>query len=654
MIRIPDNLLVCIPKNASITIRSAFNELAMFLKESANIICEKTICVPSSAFCISIGSTVAIENAGISQPDDWKEDSFGSVIKDNILFIYGKTDRAVLYGVYEFLEDVVGVRFLSPKENYIPKHSEGIYLPEDYCKNETPVFDIRSYWTKDGEESASYSARHRVMTIWYDPVSAEYYGGGYRERYVNDGHNLNKLYQEGYVAIHGEPEDGALIYEGGLDIKSGEKLKLYYTKTENPSYKGMLCLSDKSIRPYIVRGLQERVKARPNCNHFGVMQEDTKFFCACKGCTETENKTDLIIDLSNEVAQKINEWSQGEGKVFTGGKEIFIVAIAYEYTERACSIAVDEHVIINLSLMNCANYSYAFTDENQFDSCKKALSEWTKILKPDNLVFYHYDTNFNNQHWYIANLYHMLPNLQFMQNYSKFIVTFEAGESFAECWQALLKTYVVSKLMWEPDRYTQDDVTNMAKEFCQLYYGEYGDVVWNYIETMESAYQDICRTYHKDHQYPYYVAVADHILLTNNQSEAIEDAYGMKHFTNANDPKYFTKEFLMEQISKLRKAYTSAQGQMQKKLANVLLTAEIMYFVNWKYYNHIDEAISYTEIAGDWIRYTEFVAMCHDIQKLVSQIDDEWQRVRQSLNLILGADNYAGMDGSRPFDFWSV
>lgn len=654
MIRIPNELIVCVPVDASPTIQSAFNELAMFLKKSANIMCENCTDVPLSSFCISIGNTVVLERFGISMPNNWKNDSFGSLVKDNILFIYGKTDRAVLYGVYEFLETVVGVRFLSPRENYVPSHSEGIYLSESYYKDETPVFDIRSYWTKDAEESASYSARHRVMTLWYDTIAAEHYGGGLRDRFFSDGHNLNKLYQEGYVAIHGEPEDGALIYEGGVDTKSGEKLKLYYTQSENPSGKGMLCLSDKAIRPYILRGIQERVKANPDCDYFGVMQEDTKFFCACSGCAEIQNKTDLIIDLCNEIAQEINDWSKSEGEIFTGGRDIFIVTLAYEYTEKACDIPVNKYVIIDLALMNCANYGYSLNDQRQFDSCKRALNEWAKVLSPENLVFYHYETNFNNQHWYIANLYHMLPNLQYMQKYGKSMVTFEAGESFAECWQALLRSYVVSKLMWNPDRYSQKAVTDMAKEFCLLYYGEYGSIVWDYIETMEEAYESIRKTYHKDHPFPYYVPVSDHILLTDNHTEFIEDAYGAKHFCSANDPKYFTKEFLMEQIRKLRTAYLSAQGQMQKKLANVLLTAEIMYFVSWKYYNHIEDAISYTDIARDWINYPEFVAMCHEIQKLVSQIDDEWHRVRATLNLILGADNYAGMDGSKPFDFWSV
>ncbi len=651
MIKIPDNLKVCIPADASTTIQSAFNELAMFLKESANIKCEKINDIDSSSFCISLGNSLALECAGISQPFAWKDDSFGSVVKDKVLYIYGKTDRAVLYGVYEFLECIVGVRFLSPQENFVPDHSDGIYLPDNYFKNETPVFDIRSYWTTGAVENAPYAARHRVMTVWYDEAGAAHYGGGMRDRFYSDGHNLNKLYQEGYVAIHGEPEDGALIYEGGVDVKSGETLKLYYTKSENPSYKGMLCLSDQSIRPYVLRGVQERVKANPSCDYFGVMQEDTKFFCACSGCTKTQNKTDLIIDLCNEIAQNINDWSKGEGKIFTGGRDIYIVTLAYEYTEKACGIPVNKYVIIDLALMNCANYGYTLTDENQFDSCKNALNGWQKVLNPDNLVFYHYETNFNNQHWYISNLYHMLPNLQYMQQYGRSMVTFEAGDSF---WQGLMKSYVVSKLMWNPNQYTQNDVTDMAKEFCQLYYGENGNVVWEYIETMESAYETIRSTYGKDHSFPYYVPVADHLLVTDNHKEAIKDAYGVKHFCSANDPKYFTKEFLMEQIKKLRKVYSGSQGLMQKKLANVLLTAEIMYFVSWKYYNHIDDAISYTDIARDWISYPEFVAMCHEIQKLVYLIDDEQQRVKGSLNLIFGADNYAGMDGSNPFDFWSV
>ena len=145
MIRIPDKLMVCLPADASTTIQSAFHELAADLKESANIMCENTVDTPLTTFHISLGNTAALKQAGISQPVGWKDDSFGAVVKDNVLFIHGKTDRAVLYGVYEFLEDVVGVRFLSPQETYIPAHPEGISISKNYIhKNLGSMFFQRS------------------------------------------------------------------------------------------------------------------------------------------------------------------------------------------------------------------------------------------------------------------------------------------------------------------------------------------------------------------------------------------------------------------------------------------------------------------------------------------------------------------------------
>jgi len=91
---------------------------------------------------------------------------------------------------------------------------------------------------------------------------------------------------------------------------------------------------------------------------------------------------------------------------------------------------------------------------------------------------------------------------------------------------------------------------------------------------------------------------------------------------------------------------------MKKRLANVLLTADIMYFSQWKYYNDISDEISYKDMMVQKEKYPEFAVFAAEIKEIVSLIETPSEAIKRSLNPVLGADDYAGMDGSRKFNFW--
>ncbi len=648
-----NTVVIFYDKSHSETISTAISELSRFLYESAGAVSvsENDIRPLNKN---EIGFAIGLTGETAVSFEKKNDDAFVSFVDSGIIYICGKTDRATLYGVYEFLESVAGVRFLSITATYVPDLKEkGIVVPESYKKDENPVFDIRSYWTHDGEVSAEYSARMRIMTLWYDEKNAPKYGGGMRDIFYNGGHNVNKLYQEGYFAAFGNQPDGTVIYEGGAD-NDGKPFTLRSTTISDPSFSGSVCLSDDKVVSLVTKGVIERIKAHPSCDYFGVMQEDTKFFCSCPKCKAEPTKTNVVIGFCNKIAREVKRWCENEGKSFTGGRKKYIVTYAYSYTEIPPTISVEDNIIVSLALMDCTNFAYSVGDkENQNDSCIKAIEGWRKLVSDNRIVFYSYETNFNNYHWYISNLVNLLPDLQYMANFGKLIVTFEAGEAFCDCWQALIRTYVCSKLMWDPSKYDQTDVMDMVKEFCDLYYGNYGDIVFGYISEMEKAYAEIKRKYDKKSARPYYVGVADHILLHHNDTESFVDAMGVKHLPTANEPEYFTKEFLLARADELRKAYKAATNvEMKKRLANVLLTADIMYFTQWKYYNDIPDEISYTDMMVQKEKYPEFAVFAAEIKEIVSLIETPDNEIKKSLQPILGADDYAGMDGSRKFDFW--
>ncbi len=97
------------------------------------------------------------------------------LVQDNLIAIAGGRPRGTLYGVYTFLEDYLGVRFLTADHTHIPKLTETFVIgPLD--RSYSPPLSFR--WSYYGETNRSpmLAARLRVNTVGGDAK----YGGKIR------------------------------------------------------------------------------------------------------------------------------------------------------------------------------------------------------------------------------------------------------------------------------------------------------------------------------------------------------------------------------------------------------------------------------------------------------------------------------------------
>ena len=70
-------------------------------------------------------SGVFIGKASRRKAEDLGEEAFRIVIDDHRVEIAGGSPRGTLYGVYTFLEDALGVRFLTPDHTHVPHAGPG-------------------------------------------------------------------------------------------------------------------------------------------------------------------------------------------------------------------------------------------------------------------------------------------------------------------------------------------------------------------------------------------------------------------------------------------------------------------------------------------------------------------------------------------------
>ena len=155
---------IIIPANATPVEQTAAEELGQYLKktyhtelpireESASDKC-------ANVRAIYVGHTDFARDAGIlgTSKENWivKMQSGNLVLSGGIT----KNDRGILYAVYHFLEDVVGIRWWSVYEEYIPADTS-LSVKADLFMTGTPAFPYRKILHDCGLKNFYYEARNR-------------------------------------------------------------------------------------------------------------------------------------------------------------------------------------------------------------------------------------------------------------------------------------------------------------------------------------------------------------------------------------------------------------------------------------------------------------------------------------------------------------
>ena len=81
---------------------------------------------------VFIGASDVLKSSNLAHAldSDYAEEELRIIVGIDNIAIVGGRPRGVLYGVYQFLEQCIGVRFLDPDTTYVPQ-----YEPDDTFKN---------------------------------------------------------------------------------------------------------------------------------------------------------------------------------------------------------------------------------------------------------------------------------------------------------------------------------------------------------------------------------------------------------------------------------------------------------------------------------------------------------------------------------------
>lgn len=357
------------------------------------------------------------------------------------LFLTGEADRGTMYAVYSFLENYLGWRFYSSTCEKTRLTGE-VNISKDIYEWSKPDFDFRTCYWYDIMNSTDLSAK-----LKNNFNLADYQGG--RFTYA-----------------------GSLVHTIGALSETGNAINT------------QPCLTDPQVYETVLRNVRALLTANPNADIISVSQNDSDgagLGCQCENCKALDEKEGTpmgsLLTFVNKIANDIKD----------DFPNVYVDTLAYRYTRKPPkNLKPADNVMIRLCSIECC---FA----HPMDECDKTgfvddLKGWSEIC--DNLYIWDYTTNFSNYMAPFGNFNAIRENLQLFKE-CNVIGVFEQGnyQSYS-CEFAELRTYLMSKIMWDTSMTREEYLAHMD-DFLQGYYGKGWEYIKKYIFDINN--QSICK-----------------------------------------------------------------------------------------------------------------------------------------------------------------
>lgn len=620
MMRIVENgqalYSIVYPKNASECNKFAAEELQNFIEKCTGVkLPLQTDETPFNGGGISVGNTCQYQ--ALNYLFDFQSlNGDGFFIKgiEGNIYINADYERGLLFGVYDFLERYLGVRFIARDTTILPK-TDCLEIQEPDIVS-VPDFRMRGYL-----ESAMFE--HETFKIMVD------YDFALRKRAHHTFLSPDKKHG-GRPTVYGRNNCHNFHYYVPMDVYNDPNKpetyhpEFYYGKgvgrmdvTEDAFFAKLeptICLTngltddgeidesmDISVVKVVIEEMKKDVLANPDITYFVLDQEDGPIYCKCKKCMEAESKylrSGILIRFCNAVAKALQKWADEE----LGGRKIYIVTFAYSYAAQPPIKEVDgqlealdetvkpcDNLVMRMCV--CSTKMFSCFDERQTASTKKMLAGWKMLAKK--FFVWTYDAFFDRYLLFFPSFERIESTVRGFKEYGAEYLMINGAYNSKGLWQDIMKAYIWQALLWDSTQKMED----LAKEFLLHYFGEIGaEYVKKFMRMYYAFYEEEC---------------AKRDVFFHN--------FGMK----AKDA--FPKELLvstLELIKEAREAVRDGEKDLEKvklydkHLAQVQLNSTFPLTEHFKHYFPEKSEEDYLAFAK------EFVALCEyaDVQKYHEQI----------------------------------
>lgn len=384
----------------------------------------------------------------------------GFVIKSagSNLVIAGGRRRGTMYGVYTFLEDVLGCRWYTSTVSSIPKTPSITLGPLDILQK--PDFEYRDVFYHDAFDG-NWATRNKSNST---RARLDETRGG-RISYYPFVHTFARLLPpEKYLEEH--PEYYSLV--------NGER-------KAKGQYDWQLCLSNPDVIRISTEQVLRWIEEKPDATLYSVSQNDGfRGNCECEKCkaidAEEGSPSGLILRFVNAIATEVE-------KKFP---EKLISTVAYTYGERAPKITrPHRNVRIRLATIHICHAHPL--DECSYSKSVDALENMNAWAKLGSQIYvWHYCTSFNNYLLPYPNLEELVGDLR-LYKASGVKGVFGQGNHFGPGGlMPELQAYLLAKLLWN----TQLDEKVVIADFLNGYFGKGGEPLGKFLDILHAKVRD--------------------------------------------------------------------------------------------------------------------------------------------------------------------
>ena len=439
---------------------------------------ERDAAGPKHHVYIGAGQEMQASPVGFSVGEFGDED-LRIVVRDGNVAIAGGRPRGTLYGVYTFLEDYLGVRFLTADHTHVPAIGPSCPIgPIDRFYH--PPLDFRWTFYKVNFDSPEFATKLRINTLPGRHKRTWEYPGipklGGKTGITLAGHSFRQQIPPKQHADE-HPEYYAL-YKGErlAELRPGDDTT--YNFSGGFVYGMQPCLTHPDVLRIVTESVIEDAKAHPEIESFSVSQDDGGAFCQCPNCAaiiEKEGMSGYVLDFVNKVADALAKECPGK----------MVSTMAYSDTlAPPKSIKARPNVQIWYSTINTCVIHHLddpdcrerkkYIDNAYYSAC---LRKWNEIC--DHLYVWDYIANFEYTNYQLP-----VANFESMEYKTRYLITNGVKGIFMQATASSynnefqdLRNYVASRLLWDPERSSRE----LMKEFLDLHLGQSGRPILEWI-----------------------------------------------------------------------------------------------------------------------------------------------------------------------------
>lgn len=364
----------------------------------------------------------------------------------NKLSITGASERALKYGVYGFLDDHLGVRFLTPTFDHVPQH-ENLDIG-DIDDVQEPAFQFRGYiyWPNRDDATIEWMYKQR--------------GGGLPVNTLTAKHNFYK-YAPPEKFFKTNPEWYPMKEDG----------------IRKPDWAFGLCATDEELAGQLAVHLLAQIGKFPDRDVFAAAQGDGFTPCLCDECRSLVRREGTeaapYILMLNRVLEITGEQYPDKGLITFA---YFDTLLPPETIKPHDNLWVN--VVSSALSQNQAGDQLNTIENNPANrDYERAIIEWSKVA-PGRVTIYHWDglDPGNGEYGEWPTLFPHCENIRFMHRQGVAGVHIASRtNNFNWSW---LYNYVWHRMLWNPDI----DEEAATREFLRTYYGEKAaPVLWEYL-----------------------------------------------------------------------------------------------------------------------------------------------------------------------------